>query len=254
MNPVLLDTERTLSLLQGLRTCFMVQGPPVLPSEETCEKWLSLELFSSGMETQPLSCSEPLPSNNAPFSSPETASRGYQAHLMSDTSRSFICGLMDPDLQDEKVGVFLTLVQRYCRQRNLYLPHVDQNPDHPVEKFGRLFMACLLKLHDLVPTALAVLEQEGSPNNEPDSSTIQLPPSLADVCKFVYEAKVSQVKAHQESLCSYDEVCKEPIDRCYFMINHIRSPVVNVINILHKNQSQVRAGKQFTIQEDENND
>lgn len=238
MNPVLVDTERTLALLQGLRTCFMVQGAPVLPSEESCEKWLSLELFSSGLETQPLSCSKPLPSNNAPFS-PETASRGYLSHLLYDASRSFICGLMDSDLQDEKVGVFLFLVQRYCRQRNLFLPHVDQNPDHPVEKFGRLFMACLLKLHDLVPVALAVLEQEGAPNNEQDSNAIQLPRSLADVCKFVYEAKVSLVKAHQESLCSYDEVCQEPISRCCFMINHIRSPVVNVINILHKHQSRV---------------
>lgn len=237
MNPVLVDTERTLALLQGLRACFMAQGLPVLPSEETCEKWLSLDLFSSGLETMPLSHSKPLPSNNndAPFS--EIVSRGFQSY---DSSRSFICGLMDPDTQDEKVGLFIFLVQRYCRQRNLYLPHVDQNPDHPIERFGRLFMACLLKLHDLVPLSLAMLEQEGSPNNEQDSSPSQLPSSLAEVCKFVYEAKVSLVKQHQESLCSYEEVCQEPIDRCRFLINHIRSPMTNVANILHKHQRKVR--------------
>lgn len=234
MSLVLLDAERTLALLQGLRACFMVHGLPVLPSEEDCEKTLSSELFSSGLETQPLSSIKPKPSNNAPFSSSELMTGGFQ-----DTLRSFICGLMDPDLHDEKVGLFSFLVQRYCRQKHLYLPHIDQNPEHPVEKFGRLFMACLLKLHDLVPLALGMLEQEGPPNNEQDSSAIQLPPSLADVCKFVYNAKVSLVKAHQESLCSYEEVCQEPIARCYFLINHIRSPMVNVINILHKHQNQV---------------
>lgn len=233
---MLIDTERTLGLLQGLWSCFMVQGLPVLPSEEDCEKWLSLELFSSGLETQSLSSLKAQPSNNALFPQ-ELAAKGFQWH---DVSRNFICAMMDSDFQDEKVGPFLSLVQHYCKQRNLYLPHVDQIPDHPVEKFGRLFMACLLKLHDLVPVALGILEQEGTPNNEQDLSSVQLPSSLADVCKSVYDAKVSLVKAHQESLCSYDEVCEEPIARCYFMINHIRSPVVNVINILHKHQNQVR--------------
>ena len=240
MNPVLIDTERALSLLQGLRACFMVQGPLVLPCEETSEKWLSLELFSSGLESQPLSSQsqgKPVPSNNTQ----DVPARGHHHyHQAYDTSRSFISGLVDPDVQDEKVPLFLFLVQRYCRQKSLYLPHVEQNPDHPVEKFGRLFTACLLKLHDLVPLVLAVLEQEGQPNNESDASAaIQLPPSLADVCKCVYEAKVSLVKAHQESLCSYEEVCKEPTERCCFMIEHVRSPVVNVISILHKHQSRV---------------
>lgn len=235
MNQVLIDTERTLGLLQGLWSCFLVQGLPVLPSEEDCERWLSLELFSSGLETQSLSSLKAQPSNNAPFPS-ELSAKGFQWH---DVSRNFICAVMDSDFQDEKAGSFLFLVQRYCRHRNLYLPHVDQTPDHPIEKFGRLFMACLLKLHDLIPVALGVLEQEGTPNNEQDLSSVQFPPSLADVCKSVHEAKVSLVKAHQESLCSYEEVCKEPIARCYFMINHIRSPMVNVINILHKHQNQV---------------
>lgn len=232
---MLMDTERTLGLLQGLWSCFMAQGLPVAPSEEDCEKWLSLELFSSGLEAQSLSSLKAQPSNNAPLPS-EISVKSFQGH---DVSRNFICTMMDSDFHDEKVGRFLFLIQRYCKQRNLYLPHVEQNPDHPIEKFGRLFTACLLKLHDLVPVALGVLEQEGTPNNEQDSSNIQLPSQLVEVCKNVYDAKVSLVKAHQESLCSYEEVCQEPIARCYFMNNHIRSPMVNVINILHKHQNQV---------------
>lgn len=241
---MLIDTERALGLLQGLRACFMVQGLSVLPSEEDSEKWLSMELFSSGLETQPLSSTKAQPSNDAPFSS-ELMAKGFQTLSAHDTSRSFICGLIGLDFHDEKAGLFLFLVQRYCRQKNLYLPHVAQNPDHPVEKFGRLFLACLLKLHDLVPMVLAMLEQEGPPNNEQDSSAIQLPPSLVDVCKLVYEAKVSLVKAHQESLCSYEEVCQDPIAKCYFLINHIRSPMLNVMNILHKHQNQVWSIKRY---------
>ena len=242
INSVLVDTERVLALLQGLHACFMVQGLPILPSEEDCEKWLSLEIFSSGLETQPLSSIEVQPSNNAPFSS-EMKAKSLQRQSISgsyETSRFFISGLMSSEFQDEKAGHFLFLVQRYCQQKNFYLPHFDQIPDHPIEKFGRLFMACLIKLHDLVPLALAVLDQEGPPNNEQDSTAIQLPPSLADVCKLVYDAKVTLVKAHQESLCSYEEVCKEPIARCCFIIDYIRSPMLNVINILHKHQLQVR--------------
>ena len=238
---MLLDTERCLGLLQGLRLCFMAQGIPVLPSEEDCDKCLSMELFSGGLETQPLSSIKPpQPSNVPPPFPSELATKGFPMSSAYDVSCSFICGLMDAESQDEKVALFLFLVQQYCRQKNLYLPLCDQNPDHPVEKFGRLFTACLLKLHDLVPVALNVLEQEGAPDNEPDSNIVQLPPSLADVCKFVYEAKVNLVKAHQESLCSYDEVCREPIARCKFMIDHIRSPLGNIINILHKHQNQVK--------------
>ena len=218
----------------------MVQGLPVLQSEEDCEKWLSMEIFSSGMETQALSSTEATPSNNAPLS-PELLAKSFQRRSISGyaSSQSFICGLMSSDYQDEKVALFLFLVQRYCRQKNLYLPHHDQNPNHPIETFGRLFMACLIKLHDLVPDAMAVLEQEGPPNNEQDSTIVQLPQVLADVCKLVYEAKVSLVKAHQESLCSYEEVCQDPIARCRFLIDYIRSPSLNVINVLHKHQIQV---------------
>ncbi len=238
--PVLMDTERTLAFLQGLRACFMAQGLPILQSEEDSEKWLSMEIFSSGLETPPLFSNELQP-NKSSFS-PELIGKDLQRQSVSghETSRTFISGLASSDYQDEKVRLFLFLVQRYSRQRSLYLPHFDQIPDHPIEKFGRLFMACLMKLHDLVPIALAVLEQEGLPNNEQDSTAIQLPPSLVDVCKLVYDAKVTLVKAHQESLCSYEEVCHEPITRCRFMIDHIRSPILNVINILRKHQNQVK--------------
>ena len=230
-----MDTERTLALLQGLRACFMVQSLPVLSQEEESEKWLSLEIFSGGFETQPMSSID----TQRPHSA-ELLAKSFQRQtsISVDDTRSFLCGLMNPAIQNEKVTMFLSLIHRYCCQRNLTLVISAQNPDHPIERFGRLFVACLIKLHDLVPVALNVLEQEGGPNNEQESTTIQLPASLADICKLVYDAKVCLVKAHQESSCTYEEVCKNPIARCCFMIDNIRSPVLNIINILHKNRIQ----------------
>ena len=235
--PLLVDTERVLALLQGLRACHMVQSLPVLAEEEEHDKWLSMEIFSSGIETHPLSCLEP----HVVANTPEAAAKSFQRQtsVSFDVSRSFICGLMSAETGGDKVAMFVSIVQRYCRQRNLVIALSDQIPDHPIERFGRLFIACLIKLHDLVPVALNVIEQEGGPNNEQDSTPIQLPASLTDICKLVYDAKVSLVKAHQESSCSYEEVCRDPIARCCFMIDNIRSPMLNVVNILHRNRIQV---------------
>ena len=215
----------------------MVQSIPVLREEEENEKWLSMEIFSSGYETQPLSSFESHLANK-PFMAKMLA-RELQRQTSYDASRSFICGLMNSEIQEEKVALFLSIMHRYCQQKHLIIALSDQNPDHPIEKFGRLFMACLIKLHDLVPVALGVVEQESSPNNEQEFTINPLPLSLADICKLVYDAKVALVKAHQESSCTYEEVCREPINRCCFMVENIRSPMLNVVNVLHRNRIQV---------------
>ena len=216
----------------------MVQSVPFHPEDEENDKWLSMEIFSSGCEIQPLSSVETHLSNKPMSAEMLAKSFQRQTSITFDASRSFICGLMNPEIQDEKVAMFLSLVHRYCRQHNLVIALCDQHPDHPVERFGRLFMACLIKLHDLAPIALSVLEQEGAPNNEQDSTPVHLPASLTDICKLVHDAKVSLVKAHQESSCTYEEVCRDPIARCCFMVDNIRSPMLNVVNILHRNRIQ----------------
>ena len=244
----MIDTERTLSLLQGLQACFMVQSITVLPEEEESERVLSMEIFSSGLESKSLTNIEVQVMNE-----PASIIANSLHHPISDSTRLFICGIVHPELCDEKVGVFLSILHRYCKSKHQMIALTEQNPHHPIERFGRLFMACLLKLHDLVHVALNLVEQESSsPNNDQqqqqqhhDSSggltaamAVHLPPSLADICKLVYDAKVSLVKAHQESSCTYEEVCTEPIQRCLFMIEHIRSPMVNVMGIVHRNQVQ----------------
>ena len=236
--PILLDTERTLAVLQGLRACYMVQSLPVSPEEEECEKWLSLDIFSGGFEMQPLSSIETRLTHKQV--SGGGFGRSLERQVSVDMSRFFIYGLMNPEMQDEKVTAFLSIIQRYCRYKNLSIPLIDQSAEHPVENFGRLFLACLIKLHDLVPTALGIIEQEtNSPNNELDPAAIHLPSSLADVCKVVFDAKILLVKARQESSCTYEEVCRDPIARCWFVVDNARSPMLNVVNVLHRSRIQV---------------
>ena len=236
-----MDTERTLAVLQGLRASHMVQSLPVSPEEEECEKWLSADIFSGGFEMQPFT-TEVGRDRDATLVAKEFGGvPSFSRQLSYDSNRGFISGFVNPDLQqDEKVSIFLSLVQRYCRHRNLVIPMSDSIPDHPVEQFGRLFLACFIKLHDLVPVALRAVEQEtNSPDNELDPSMIYLPPSLADVCKVVFDTKILLVKARQESSCCYEDVCREPIARCLFILDHVRSPLMNVTSLLHRNRIQV---------------
>ena len=198
----------------------MTRSIPVLPEEEESERWLATEMFSSGLEDQV-------------FSGDEERLRqpSYQRTSREDV-QSFINGLVHPETQNEKVNVFLTLVHGYFKQKNMILPLTDQNPDHPVEKFARLFLACLLKMHDLTQLALMLVEQECGHYKE----QAHFPPALADTCKVVYDAKMMIIKARQESSCTYDEVCGPAVERCIFLIDQIRSPVTNILDILHKHQ------------------
>ena len=209
----------------------MVQSLPVLPEEEESEKWLSMEIFSSGLELQPF-----LDMIGGSESNDVGGKRKMLKHQGSmDTLRSFVHGLVNNNCHDERVALFLSLVRAYCQQKNMVIPIAEQNPDHPVARFARLFLAALLKLHDLIETAVTLVDQESTVSKEL-KSPVHLPAAIADICKMVHDAKVLLVKAHQESACSYEEICLPAIDRCLFLIEYVRSPVINVMNILHRQQ------------------
>lgn len=231
--PALIDMERTLALLQGLRAYSMVESIPVEVVEEECDKWLSQEMFSGGLELHPLITME---TTNKPKATVNTLQR--QSSL--DLGHALLCGLSQPLIGDEKLVSFMSLIHQYSKEHNQLMLATDQNPEHPVEYLGRLYMTCLIKLRDLVHLVLSMIEQLSSPNNDHGNqgNPVQMPAPLAEICKAVYEAKVALVKAHQESLCTYEEVCREPIQRCLLIIAHIRSPIVNVVGLLHKNQLQ----------------
>ena len=213
----------------------MIESIPVEAEEEECDRWLSQEMFSGGLELQPLIAMETITNE------PETAVKSLQRQSSIDSAHALLCGLSQPVIHDEKLVAFMSVIHQYSKEHNQLMLATDQNPEHPVEYLGRLFMTCLIKLRDLMHLVLNMIEQLSSPNNDHGNfgnPIVQVPPPLAEICKAVYDAKVALVKAHQESLCTYEEVCREPIQRCLFIIANIRSPIVNVVGLLHKNQLQ----------------
>lgn len=213
----LIDTERVLAFLQGLRAFYLFKGLPTIPEEDASEDWLAMDLFAGGLENRPILKSF-IPHVTDPCLSPSQLNSSF----------SFIRGLVKPEFETETVKQFLALVHGFCKQKNMVLSLTEHNPNHPIERFSKMFMACLLKLHDLIPLALTIVEQvENSP---------QFPTALADICKLVYDAKLILVKSRQDSSCSYDEICNPAIDRCLFLIDNIRSPITDVLSILHRHQ------------------
>lgn len=193
----------------------MYRSLPVLSEEDTSEECLSMEIFAGGLE------------NQSQLMGTKAQDKICQEH-QTDPALSFINGLVHPEVQNETVAQFLIMVHSYCKQKNLILALTEHNPDHPVERFSRMFMACLLKLHDLVQLALLMVTTENSPPH--------FPSALADICKLVYDAKLTLVKSRQESSCTYDEICGPAIDRCLFLIDNIRSPATDVYSMLHRHQ------------------
>lgn len=61
--------------------------------------------------------------------------------------RLFLTNLCE-NFKENSVEKFLSLVKRCCHVKRIVIP-IEFSADHPVEQFGRLFLACLLKHHDL---------------------------------------------------------------------------------------------------------
>ena len=60
-------------------------------------------------------------------------------------------------MEDETALKFLAAVDRFCKQKRFVLP-IEFPADHPVEKVGRMLMACLLKHQELGMAAYSVSE------------------------------------------------------------------------------------------------
>lgn len=65
-----------------------------------------------------------------------------------DPAKPFLQSLTESKLEDETALKFLAAVERFCKQKRFILP-IEFPADHPVDKVGRLLMACLLKHQEL---------------------------------------------------------------------------------------------------------
>ena len=65
-----------------------------------------------------------------------------------DPAKPFLQALTESKLEDETAVKFLAAVERFCKQKR-FVPPIEFPADHPVEKLGRMLMACLLKHQEL---------------------------------------------------------------------------------------------------------
>ena len=61
-----------------------------------------------------------------------------------DPAKSFLQAFTHTKVEDPTALKFLAAIERFCKQKRFVLP-IEYPQDHPVEKVGRLLMACLLK-------------------------------------------------------------------------------------------------------------
>ena len=68
-------------------------------------------------------------------------------------------------LQDQKLKVFLAMLERLCRDNHLLI-HMNFPEDHPVEEVGRFLLAVLIKYQGLEQVINKMIENEiESPGN-----------------------------------------------------------------------------------------
>ena len=75
-------------------------------------------------------------------------SEPFTRQISGDPAKPFLQALTESKVDDETALKFLAVVERYCKQKRYVLP-MEFPFDHPVEKVGRMLMACLLKHQEL---------------------------------------------------------------------------------------------------------
>ena len=108
---------------------------------------------------------------------------------------SFLSHLVSvPFTNEPEVVSFLLAIQQYSKTRGMVVA-MDFKEGHPLETFGRVFMACLLKMLDMtllaMKVAAAVMKQQ---------EIVSLPLPLVEVNKLVYDTKVALVKVITDAL------------------------------------------------------
>ena len=78
-----------------------------------------------------------------------------------DPAKPFLQALTESKLEDETALKFLAAVERFCKQKRFVLP-IEFPADHPVEKVGRMLMACLLKHQELGKSIVPTVDGPGS--------------------------------------------------------------------------------------------
>ena len=226
-----IDLERNLALLLGFHCNQLVRSSLVQAEEKICQQWMSSEFLRGGI--QALHTPNPFDdekgevgSHNSaavtPLSEPEhtqpstVLSQGYDSDL---SGAKIIQCLMEGNLANQYLKIFLSLLERLSRQTVMPMQNMMQFPvDHPVEEVGRQLLAVLLKHLGLGALAAEMVQLEiDSPGEQ---SRLSKP--LEDSLRSVHQTKWRLIRIRQEQVKSYKEVCAPVIERCRFLLLEVR--------------------------------
>ena len=229
-----IDFERNLALFLGLFNNTLYKSLPIGQEELICAKWTSplVGLLSGGLiSDSPLNTlTEEKVAVIEMTSSVEDYSRNDdQNDESTDNSDESILNLLTDNskLQNQKLKVFLSMLERLCRDNHLLI-HMNFPEDHPVEEVGRVLMAVLLKYQGLEKTVHDLIDREiENPGGFLlNNTTNDVQSILVQILKAVHQLKWKLVRIRQEHSKSYKEVCSSVLERCRFLLSDIR-PVFN---------------------------
>jgi E3 ubiquitin-protein ligase HERC2 len=160
-----IDMERNLALFLGLFNHSLYKSLPLEPEEIKSMKWTSISvgLLSGGLVSEaPLNTVneekvEPVASSPVGEEAPEV--EHDDPMVTSSLNETLIAMLIENRLQDQRLKVFLGLIERLCRQQHLII-HLNFPQDHPVEEVGRVLLAVLIKYQGLENLVSKMVEDE----------------------------------------------------------------------------------------------
>ena len=129
-----------------------------------------------------------------------------------------ISKLVDGCTEDQYLKVFLSILDRICREHHLLI-HMNFPIEHPVEEVGRALLALLLRFVGMENLVKTMVDEE---INQPGTSGVRVAISLLESLKAVHQAKWKLVRLRQEQGKSYKEVCSPVIERCRFLLSEIK--------------------------------
>ena len=227
-----MDLERNLALFLGFHCNQLVRSSLVHAEEKVCQQWMKSEFLRGGIEA--LHTHNPFDDEKGEVSTPLSETDHHSAVLSlgydSDLSGAKIIHcLMEGNLSNQYLKIFLSLLERLSRQHMMPLQNMMQFPvDHPVEEVGRQLLAVLLKHLALGSVAAEMVQLEiDSPGEQ---SRLSKP--MEDCLRSVQQTKWRLIRIRQEQVKSYKEVCAPVIERCRFLLLEVRPAESDQVNAL----------------------
>ncbi|XP_076824506.1 E3 ubiquitin-protein ligase HERC2-like isoform X1 [Clavelina lepadiformis] len=201
-------------------------------SESDC-KWLKMTIFQSGLEKSNQTITTALKLANDEWL--RTEARGLLSSSFLNSlvtthpdERGFLRniaegykGLIEPS--SYYATTFMQIVNKHCQDNNMILPSSFAF-DHPVQKVGRYFLACLLKHHNLTNAALTLVEYKQD----------RLIRNLAILCRATHSFKQNILYIHQRTRRPYKEICSAIKQRLRFLLFEVASASPNPLLSIQK--------------------